>query len=108
MSQELDETLGNLLRESSIPPRDPMFRIRVLERRERRRYRQRQRTLLVLMAAAVVLPSVFLAVPPSLSATRLLGVGLVVVFGVAVVAAGLLSARGVLQAIRWLRSSTHP
>jgi hypothetical protein len=98
MTQDIDDRLGRLLRQGAPPERDPLFRIRLLERRERRRFRQRSLLLLGGGAALVVLPVLVfgLAADP-------LAAGLVLVFSLAAIAASLVSARGVLQAVRWLR-----
>ena len=98
MTQDLDEKLGALLRGDVIPERDPMFRIRMLERREQQRFRQRVWTLRVALVVLAVLPIVGFAL-----GTRLLPVGLIAIAGMAVVAAGLFSVRGVLLVVRRLR-----
>jgi hypothetical protein len=97
MTQDIDERLGRLLREDAPPERDALFRIRLLERREHQRFRHRS---LVLLAGAVVL-----AVIPAIAFTvaNPLVAGLIAVFSAALIAAGLFSVRGVLQAVRWLR-----
>lgn len=107
MGQELDEMLGSLLREGGIPPRDPMFRIRVLERREHQRYRKRQRTLLLTLVATLVIPGMCLVAASALPASRLLGIGAATLFGAALLAAGLSSAQGMMQALRWIRRTAH-
>jgi hypothetical protein len=98
MKQDIDERLGRLLREDAPPAHDPWFRIRLLERRERLRFRHRSLTLL---AAAVVM-AVFPAILLGLVANPI-AAGLVAVFIVALIGASLLSIRGVLQVVRWLR-----
>ena len=98
MTDDLDERLGRLLREGSPPERDPMFRIQVLERREQRRFRQRSLTLLAGAVAVGLFPAVFLALVADPLTAALVGV-----FSLALIAAGLFSVRGVLQAMRWLR-----
>ena len=52
MSEGEDERLGALLRQDAPPARDPMFRLKVLERRETARFRRQS---LFLIAVAVVL-----------------------------------------------------
>ena len=47
MSHETDPRIADLLRAEAPAPRDPLFRVRVLERREERRYRRRLYTMLV-------------------------------------------------------------
>jgi hypothetical protein len=98
MTQDIDERLGQLLREDAPPERDPLFRIRLLERREQRRFRQRSLTLAVGAVALGAFPAVFLG----LVGDPLMA-GLVAVFSLAVMTATLFSVRGVLQAVRWLR-----
>lgn len=50
--QNQDERFGRLLREDAPAERDALFRISVLERRERMRFRQR--SLVMILGAAVV------------------------------------------------------
>lgn len=54
MTQDQDERIGDLLRQDAPSARDPMFRLSVLERRERKRFRQHS---LVLASIAVALAS---------------------------------------------------
>lgn len=100
MTQDYDDVLGRLLRADAPAERDPMFRIRLLERRARQRYQRRSRLLLGVAAALMVVPAAVLAL-----ATDRLAAALVVGFSVALAAATLVSARGVLQVVRHLRKS---
>jgi hypothetical protein len=52
MKTEIDERIARLLNADAPPERDPVFRIKVLERRERRRF---HRQALALVFAALVL-----------------------------------------------------
>src|SRR5262245_44759249 len=49
-----DKQLGQLLQRLAPPERDPLFRIKVLERRERREFRRRVALLFAAGAVAVV------------------------------------------------------
>ena len=100
MTDEVDETLGRLLREGAPPERDPLFRISVLERRERQRFQRRTHKLL----AITVLLAVLGIVGANLG-DRLLAVTLISAFCVTLVAASLLSVRGVLLVVHRLRRS---
>jgi hypothetical protein len=53
MSDDLDERIAALLNEGAPPKSDPVFRIRVLERRERQRF-QRKSFSLATFAAALI------------------------------------------------------
>jgi hypothetical protein len=49
-----DERITTALRHDAPPPRDPVFRLQVLERRERQRFRRRALHALAAMAAVAV------------------------------------------------------
>ena len=100
MTEDLDKKLGRLLRGDAPPERDPLFRIRVLERRERQRFQRRSQTLLAVAVVAAVLPALILTL-----GTDLIVPGLIAVFCIAVIAASLFSVRSVLQVVRQLRGS---
>ena len=51
MSDELDERIAALLNEGAPPKGDPVFRIKVLERRERQRFQRKSISLAVFVAA---------------------------------------------------------
>jgi len=77
MSEERDERIVNLLRAGAPPERDPVFRLRVLERREQRQF---QRQLFTMLAGLVVILVVSIFATGtgagSLKATGLLAVGI--------------------------------
>ena len=52
MTEDRDDRIVEFLREQAPPARDPVFRVKVLERRE---HRQFQRRLLTMLAAALVI-----------------------------------------------------
>lgn len=98
MSNGIDEELGRLLRADAPPERDALFRIQVLERRERHRYRRLAMKRLVVTAALITLPAVLLVDEPIKAA-------LFVLFGLALSAALVVSFQGLRQALRWTRQS---
>ena len=100
MTEGLDEKLGRLPRADAPPERDPLFRIRVLERRERQRFQHRSQMLLAAAVVVAVFPALILTL-----GTSLIAPGLIAAFCIAVIAAGLFSIRGVLQVVRRLRGS---
>jgi uncharacterized membrane protein len=51
MNEDMDVRIANLLSAHAPPPRDPVFRVRVLERREQQRF---QRRLYTMLAATLV------------------------------------------------------
>ena len=100
MNQDLDKKLGRWLREDAPPERDPLFRIRVLERRERQRFQHRSQMLLAVAVVLAVFPALILTL-----GTDLIAPGLIAVFCIAVITASLFSIRSVLQVVRQLRGS---
>ena len=50
----LDERITSALQHDAPPPRDPVFRIQLLERRERQRFRRRTRQALAGGAAVLI------------------------------------------------------
>jgi hypothetical protein len=52
MSDDKDLRIADLLRADAPPPRDPVFRIKVLERREQQRF---QRRLYIMLAGALLM-----------------------------------------------------
>jgi hypothetical protein len=100
MTQEVDEKLGTLLRAGAPPERDPLFRIRVLERRESDRFRQRSRGLIAGAVGAVLIHVIALALAPNV-----LVAGISAVLCLVVVAAAAISFRAAAQAVRSLRGS---
>jgi hypothetical protein len=107
MTEDLDDRLGRLLRASSVPQRDALFRIRLLERRERQRYRKHTVVQWVIVVLLTAVPLLLWAVMPDRGAERLVlplaRGGFVAMLILALVAAAAFATRGVLQAARWLR-----
>jgi hypothetical protein len=58
MSEDQDNRIVDLLREAAPPARDPMFRLKVLERREHRQFQRRSFTMLA-GALVIILVSTF-------------------------------------------------
>jgi hypothetical protein len=58
MSEDQDQRVADFLRENAPPSRDPLFRIKVLERRERGQFRRRSFTLLA-GGLSIILVSAF-------------------------------------------------
>ena len=58
MSEDRDQRIADLLRENAPPARDPVFRIKVLERRERGQFRRRSFTMLT-GGLSIILVSAF-------------------------------------------------
>ena len=58
MSEDQDQRIADLLREHAPPARDPVFRIKVRERREQRRFQRRSLTLLA-GGLSIILVSAF-------------------------------------------------
>ena len=83
MTDEKDERLTQLLQQMAPPARDPLFRVKVLERRERKRFRTQIATI-----AAVVLTLVAGSVLSGEAHLIVLGMGLVA--GVAMYASAML------------------
>ena len=93
MSEDRDERIVEFLRASAPPPRDPVFRLKTLERREQRRLRQRCLTMLV--GALVILMVSILGISIGGGALKAAGA---VVFSTALVT-GYLAFRGRLLRI---------
>src|SRR5512147_1534072 len=96
---DLDERLGQLLRQDAPAERDPGFRIALLERRERQRYQRRQRTVVACGAMLAVLFALVVTLNRTLG-DRMWMVLLIAAFSAAVVVASLFSLRGVLLMVR--------
>jgi hypothetical protein len=107
MTEDVDSRLGRLLRASSVPQRDALFRIRLLERREWQRYRRQMAAQGVIVVLLLVVPLLLWVAMPDRAAHRmapeLVSRGLVAMFILALLAAATFSMRGILQAARWLR-----
>jgi len=97
MSHESDARLSRLLRADAPAERDALFRISLIERRERQLYRRRMQVGVAVTAVLLVLPAAVLALGDPLAVAMVGGLGL------AVLAAGAGSFRGVRHATRWLR-----
>jgi cobalamin biosynthesis protein CobD/CbiB len=102
MSGNFDQQLGELLRAGAPPERDPLFRIRLIERRAHQRFRQRRQRLVGAAVAVALLPAIGYAAITASGASLLTGV-LALLFGGALVTAVLFSFRGVRDVVRQLR-----
>ncbi len=98
MTEDLDQRFQDLLHRAGPAERDPTFRLRVLERRERERFR---RASVMNLGAAVALAGLAGAAA-LLHPAPLMAEG-VALFAVAVTAAGRLHAPTVLAELRRLR-----
>lgn len=99
MTEQQDERLGDLLRSYAPPPRDALFRLAVLERREQKRFQQRS---LVLVIAAVIVAAIFaggVALRANLFLTALVALLIAAVAGACVI-----SLRGVREVMHRLRA----
>ena len=109
MTEDPEDRLGRLLRASSVPQRDPLFRIRLLERRERQRYRKQTVVQWVIVVLLMVVPLLLWVAMPGRGAQwlvpHLARDGVIAMFVLALLAAAAVSTRGLLQAARWLRRS---
>jgi hypothetical protein len=70
MSEGKDDRIGELLRATAPPQRDPVFRLKVLERREHRQFQRRLLTmfvgtLVIILVSASALSSGGRAVEPT-------------------------------------------
>jgi len=97
MEREDDEALSQLLQSLSPPERDPMFRIRVLERRERRQF-TRKVALLLAAGAVAALAYAIAAAAGGHGILRILGLTVAGVLAAAMYVPALLTAlRGVVR-----------
>jgi hypothetical protein len=97
-----DDKLGQLLRSDAPSTRDAMFRLSVLERRERQRYERRSVILLAAAAtAAIVLWIGFLLAGP-------LATFLIALLCASLAGACFISVPGALQLLRRLRDLRLP
>lgn len=94
-----DARLSRLLRADAPPENDPMFRIRLIERREQQLYRQRARVRLGVTIALLVLPGVVMAQARPLTAAVVVGMGLMGV------GAAMAAIRGARMALQWWRGA---
>jgi hypothetical protein len=95
MTDDVDSRLRALLLAGAPPERDPLFRIRVLERRERERYRRQSRGVVVGAAVVLGCHAVALALAPDVL-TAAIGA----VAGLVLLGAGALSVASLLQVLR--------
>ena len=99
MNHRVDEQFAELVHRAAPAARDPMFRLKVLERREHERFR-RQSLLLVTLALAVAGVA---AAGLSLGPATFDALG-VVLFGIVVSAVGFVYAPLLLRRLRLFRS----
>jgi hypothetical protein len=90
MNEQEDESLTKLLRRHEPPARDPLFRVQVLERRERRRFRKQ---LWMVLSAVVVVATI--AAVGAYAGGALEGAARVALFGIAAGTASVAYARAV-------------
>jgi hypothetical protein len=82
----IDERITAALQHDAPPPRDPLFRIHVLERAERQRFRRRTQQALAGAAAVVVVSAVTVSAgPETYTAGGVLLFALVLITGAVVV-----------------------
>jgi hypothetical protein len=103
MEQQVDAKIGRLLRADAPAERDVLFRIGLIERRERVRYRRRQQALLAAALVFAALIASLLLLRPTLFSPELLRSGLLALFVIALIAAAARGVHGLQQALRWLR-----
>ncbi len=65
MSENPDARIAALLGENAPPSRDPVFRVRVMERREQRRFRQRLYTMIAGVLLILVLSAFIISIDAS-------------------------------------------
>lgn len=99
MNERADERLGDLLRDAP-PERDALFRLSVIERRERQRF---QRKSIVILAAGILLLAAF-SFGWSAGAS-LLATAAVVLLVAAIVISCIASAPGVAEVVRRIRGA---
>lgn len=89
MNDNMDQRLGELLREDAPPAHDPRFRIALVERRQRQAYRRMQWQRLFGFFLLALLPGVVLlwVDQPWVLALLLVGGGALVLSGIRAIAA---------------------
>jgi hypothetical protein len=90
MIEQEDEGLTKLLRQYEPPARDPLFRVQVLERRERRRFRTQ-----LSMVLSVVVVAATIAAVGTFAGGAIEGAARVALFGIAAASASVVYARAV-------------
>ena len=98
MSEDIDERLGRLLREDAPSDRSALFRLGVLERRERQRFQRRS----VVLAAAAVAFAVIVAIGFSVG-IDLFAMSVIVILCALLAISFFISAPGVAMLLRHLR-----
>lgn len=98
MSEREEEVFQDLVRRASPAPRDPSFRMKVLERRETEHFKRRSWVLLALGVAAVLGAALVAILRPAS-----IDVAAVAVFGIGVSAAGFFFAPALLRRLASLR-----
>lgn len=92
MNHDSDEQLGRLLQGALAPaPQDPVFRIRVLERRERQQFRRRVALLVGGAVAASLIYAIGSAAAGTMPSARVWGIALALVVGAAMYVPALVS-----------------
>jgi hypothetical protein len=98
MSEREEAMFQDLVRRAAPAPRDPFFRLKVLERRENQQFRRRSWTLVAFAVAAVLGAAMVIILRPAS-----IDVAAVVVFGVGLSAAGFYFAPTLLRRLQALR-----
>jgi hypothetical protein len=101
MKIDIDEHIASLLQVNAPPERDPVFRIKVLERRERQRFHRRS-----LAMVGTALSLTVIAVAGYSAGVRIAEAASIALLGISV-AAPLAYAPGILRTLRrfWHKSS---
>jgi choline-glycine betaine transporter len=100
MSEDFDERLGRLLREDAPSDRSALFRLSVLERRERQRFQRRSAVLAAAAAVFAIVAAIGFNVGIDLSA-----MAVIVVLCALLAISFFLSAPGVAMLVRRLRGT---
>ena len=87
MTDEKDERLIKQLQQLAPPARDPLFRVKVLERRERKRFRAQVSTVAITVLTLIV-------------GSAMSGSGQLIVLGAGLIAGVAIYASAVLQLLR--------
>ncbi len=98
MTDPIQDRFASLVRRAAPAERDPLFRLRVLERREKERFRQRSLAMLGLFVALIAAAVAILALRP----VKLDAAGLVL-FGGFLASTALLYAPALLRQLRLSR-----
>jgi hypothetical protein len=98
MTSDHDEKIAAFLRQEAPPAHDPVFRVKVLERREQQRFRQHFLLLGLISAVLVVIGWIGISVGGETAVTTI-----VLAIGVALAAAYVLYAPAVARLLRRFR-----